>query len=69
MWKFTGKKLKLRCHVMDPRSHMTSRQSPVHFAVVTPLPPSEKIKRSELSGAGVERDKGKELTFVEKIPS
>lgn len=41
----------------------------MHLTVVTPLPPSEKIKRSELSGAGVERDRGKELNFVEKIPS
>lgn len=40
----------------------------MHLTLVTPLAPSEKIKRNELSGAGAERDRGKELNFIEKIP-
>lgn len=40
---------------------MTKRQSPMHVTVVTPLPPSEKIKRSELFGAGMEKGREKGL--------
>lgn len=41
----------------------------MRLTVGTLSPPPEKIKRSELSRAGVKRERGKELDFIENVPS
>lgn len=40
----------------------------MHLPVVTLLPPSGKVKRSELSGARVEREGRKDAGFCRKHP-